>query len=185
MKSCCFIGHRHINITADLKERLEEMIIDLINNHNVTNFLFGSNSEFNTLCHEIVTKLKESYSNIIRIVYTCASETCTYESEREKQEETYSILFKKTIHLLGFEEEREYKTKYTAGKASYVKRNQAMINDSNYCVFYYDEKYEPELRKYSKNSIGYYQPNSGTKLAYSYAKSKRKIIYNIKNLLKI
>ena len=66
-----------------------------------------------------------------------------------------------------------------------MKRNQAMINDSDYCVFYYDEKYEPELRKYSKNSIGYYQPNSGTKLAYNYAKSKRKIIYNIKNLLKI
>ncbi len=49
-----------------------------------------------------------------------------------------------------------------------------MINDSDYCMFYYDENYQPEMRKYSKRSIGYYRPKSGTKLAYDYAKQKKR-----------
>lgn len=75
--------------------------------------------------------------------------------------------------------EVEHKTKYTSGRASYVERNQAMINDSDFCIFYYDENYEPEMRKYPKRSIGFYQPKSGTKLAYDYAKQKRKILINM------
>jgi len=34
-----------------------------------------------------------------------------------------------------------------AGKASYVERNQEMINKSDFCVVYYDEKYLPPCRK--------------------------------------
>ena len=55
-----------------------------------------------------------------------------------------------------------------------------MINDSDYCIFYYDENYQPKMRKYSKRSIDYYQPKSGTKPAFNYAKQIKKIILNIK-----
>lgn len=88
-------------------------------------------------------------------------------------------MYHKEVHLLGVEEEIEHKTKYTAGSASYIERNYAMINASDYCIFYYDENYLPEYKRYSKKGIGFYQPNSGTALAYSYAKRKNKIIINI------
>ncbi|MGN0960572.1 MAG: hypothetical protein ACI4PF_00055 [Christensenellales bacterium] len=176
---CCFIGHRNIQITEELKYKVKIIIEDLILNHNVLIFLFGSRSNFDSLCHLVVTELKEKYSNIRRIAYTCKSETCVLESERLYWEEIYSNLQKREVHLYGVEEEYEYKTKYTAGRASYIERNQAMINDSDYCVFYYDKNYEPEMRKYSKRSIGYYQPKSGTALAYAYAKQKRKTLINI------
>ena len=101
------------------------------------------------------------------------------ESERAHWEEIYSHFRKEKVTLLGVEEEVEHKTKYTSGRASYVERNQAMINDSDFCVFYYDENYQPEIRKYSKRSIGYYQPKSGTALAYAYAKQKKKLILNV------
>ncbi len=81
--------------------------------------------------------------------------------------------------MLCVEEEFEHKTKYVSGRASYVERNQAMINDSDYCIFYYDENYKPEKRKHSKRNSAYYQPKSGTKLAYNYAKKNNKIIYNV------
>ena len=68
--------------------------------------------------------------------------------------------------MRGFEEEFEHKTKYEAGKASYIKRNQAMIDDSDFCVFYYNEDYTPSTKT-----------NSGTKIAYKYAiKMKKKVI---------
>ena len=178
-KVCSFFGHRKIKITEELKQKVKEIIEYLIVNHNVLTFLFGSRSDFDYLCHLVVTELKEKYSNIIRKCYTCRSETCTLESERAHWEEIYSHFRKEKVTLLGVEEEIEHKTKYSSGRASYVERNQAMINDRDCCIFYYDKNYQTEMRKYSKRSIGYYQPKSGTALAYTYAKQKKKQIINI------
>lgn len=158
------------------------VVEDLIVNHNVITFLFGSRSDFDFICHLIVTKLKEKYPFIKRIAYTCKNETCVLELEKEKWEKIYSRIEKKEVHLLGVEEEFEHKTKYTSEKASYIERNMAMIDDSDYCVFYYDENYMPEMRKRSKHNMNEYQPKSGTKIAYNYAKQKRKNLINIKEL---
>ncbi len=182
IKICSFFGHRNTTLTNELYEELKRIIDDLIVNKNVQIFLFGSRSDFDFVCHKIVTELKEKYPFIIRKCYTCKNETCILESERTYWEEIYSHFKKEKISLLGVEEEVEHKTKYTSGKASYIERNQAMINDSDYCIFFYNENYKPEIRKYSKQMIGYYQPKSGTKLAYNYAKQKRKIIINLVNL---
>ena len=181
-KACSFFGHRNFKITEEYKQKLMKIIEDLIVNHNVLTFLFGSRSNFNQLCHFIVTQLKEKYPHIKRVSYPCRNETCILESERKKWEEIYSHFEKCEVKLLGVEEEVEFKFKHTAGVSSYVQRNQAIIDASDYCVFYYDESYQPELRKRSKNSLNFYQPKSGTRLAYNYAMRKKKILINIINL---
>ena len=178
-KTCCFIGHRNAKLNESQLEILKNIIEDSIVNKNVQIFLFGSRSTFDSICHSIVTDLKEKYPYIQRRCYTCRHETCTLESEKEYWENVYSEWCQKGIHLLGVEEEVEHKTKWTSGKASYVERNQAMIDDSDICVFYYDENYKPEERKYSKRCVCTYQPNSGTQLAYKYAKQKKKEIINV------
>ena len=65
-----------------------------------------------------------------------------------------------------------------AGKASYVERNQEMINHSKFCVVYYDENYLPPRRKNSRRDLFDYQPKSGTAVAYNYATAKKKTIIN-------
>ena len=89
---------------------------------------------------------------------------------------------------MGVEEEKEHKTKYDSGRASYVERNYAMIDDSDICVFYYNEEYQPQRRKEYKGAFGTYQPKSGTKIAYEYAlrksrslekKGEKKTVINI------
>ena len=47
-----------------------------------------------------------------------------------------------------------------AGRAAYVERNYEMINNSKYCIVYYDEPNAPTTRK------------SGTKIALDYALKK-------------
>ena len=66
-----------------------------------------------------------------------------------------------------------------AGKAAYVERNQAMIQASDFCVFYFNDEYLPESRKESKIAITSYQPKSGTRLAFDYAKANGKTIINL------
>ena len=56
-----------------------------------------------------------------------------------------------------------------AGKAVYIERNCEMIDNSRFCVVYYDENYIPS-RKNKK---------SGTKIAYDYAVKKGKEIINV------
>ena len=173
-KTCSFFGHRKIKDTISLRNRVKNAIVNLIEHFGVSVFFFGSRSEFDTLCHEIVTDLRDKYPHIKRKAYTCRSETCILENEREKWEEIYAHFEKRPVTLLGVEEEVEHKTKYTAGKAQYVERNQAMIDDSDYCLFYYDPFYQPPRRKYSKRSIGDYQPKSGTQLAFDYANQRKR-----------
>ncbi len=178
-KSCCFIGHRKIEVSNLLEEKLKNMLIYLIEKQGVTNFLFGSKSQFNDFCHVVVTELMQTYSFIKRIAYTCKSESVILSSEKEKWEQIYSKFFKKQIHLLCYEQEIEYKTKYTSNKASYIERNFAMIDNSDFCIFYYDENYTPP-QKYRKNSHIIINKKSGTKIAYDYAKRKNKNIINLK-----
>ena len=183
-KSCSFFGHRNTDLTENEEQKLQELIENLILNEKVDRFLFGSRSNFDYICHKIVTDLRQKYPYIKRFAYTCRSETCTLESEREYWEEVYSHFEKRKVTLLGVEEEIERKSKWTSGKASYVERNYAMIDDSDFCIFYYDEAYLPKRRKNSWRDFTDYQPKSGTGLAYKYATRKLKdnkkiIVYNV------
>ena len=162
--TCCFFGHRKIDETAELKDKLCGIIENLIINENVDTFFFGSKSQFDDLCHKIVTELKEKYPHIKRIYVRSAFQHIPdwYEdSLLQHYEDTY------------FPEHME-----NAGRASYVERNQEMINKSDFCIVYYDENYAPPKRKNSRRDLTDYQPRSGTKIAYDYAVKKKKIIIN-------
>ena len=130
---CCFFGHRKITETEELKEKLQGIIKNLITKERVDTFVFGSKSEFDDLCHKVVTELKEKHPHIKRVYVRSAFQHIPdwYENGLlEHYEETY------------FPEHME-----NAGRASYVERNRAMIQKSDFCVVYYDENYLPPRRK--------------------------------------
>ena len=149
--TCCFFGHRTINETEELKVELHKTIEDLIVNENVNTFLFGSKSRFNDLCLEIVSWIKEKYPHIKRI-YVRAEFPVISDNYKDYLLESYEDTYypKKIID---------------SGRAAYVERNFEMINQSRFCVVYYDESYTPSKRK------------SGTKIALDYAiKHQKEII---------
>ena len=161
---CCFIGHRKIENASEIRIKLSEILTKLIK-QGITKFIFGDHSQFNDLCYDTVTELKEEYPHIERIKF-----------RKDYQEISESV---KKYFLDGFEDNICPDGVAKAGKASYVERNQAMITASEVCIFYYNENYQPERRKESKRSISTYQPKSGTRLAYEFATSKSKIIINL------
>ena len=144
--TCCFFGHRTINESEDLKRKLTDTVENLIVNKKVDTFLFGSKSRFDSLSLEVVTKLKEKYPHVKRIYVR---------AEFPFISEDYMA------YLLKFYDDTYYPEKLIgAGKAVYVERNFEMINNSKYCIVYYDESHAPTTRK------------SGTKIALDYAIKK-------------
>lgn len=146
--TCCFFGHRTINETEELRIKLTETIEKLITQEKVDTFLFGSKSQFDELCLEIVSALKEQYPHIRRI-YVRAEYPFINDDYR--------------AYLLKSYEDSYYPEKILgAGKTVYVERNCEMIRNSRFCIVYYKESYTPKNR------------NSGTKIALDYAFKQKK-----------
>ncbi len=163
--TCCVFGHRKINETTELTKRLTKVIEALIKDEGVATFFFGSKSDFDSLCLKIVTTLKEKYHHIRRVYVRAEYADISRDYENclmKSYEETY---YPESIR--------------GSGKASYVERNREMINNSDFCIVYYDENYLPAKRKKSKGNLSEYQPKSGTALAYDYAIKKEKEIVNV------
>ncbi len=162
---CCFLGHRKIEVTEELIEKLKELIEGLIADEKIDTFLFGSKSQFDGLCYRVVTELKNKYPKIKRIYVRALY---PYISDDYKE------------YLLKSFEDTYYSEKAKdSGKAIYVERNREMIDKSDVCVFYYNEAYMPEKRKHNRRDAFYYQPKSGTRVAYEYAISRGKKLYNL------
>ena len=149
--TCCFFGHRTINETDELRTKITDAVERLITDENVDTFLFGSKSEFDRLCLEIVTKLKEKYPHVKRIYVR---------AEFPFINDDY------LNYLLKSYDDTYYPEKlHGAGRAAYVERNYEMINNSKYCIVYYDEQNAPTTRK------------SGTGISLEFAiKNEREVI---------
>lgn len=148
------IGHKKIDKTQDLIDRLNEVMTDLIVSENADTFIFGSKSAFDDLCYKTITELKYKYQHIQRIwaraEYECVS--------REY-----------VMYLLTFYEGTFFPEKVKGmGMLSYIKRNEVIVDMCDVLVVYYDKDYKPSNQR-----------NSGTKLSVAYANRKNKRIINV------
>ena len=151
--TACIFGHRKINETEELKTKVYNTVERLIIKEKVDTFLFGSKSQFDSLCLKQITKLKEKYPYIKR-VYVRAEFPNINDAYR--------------AYLLEIYDDTYYPEKIIgAGRASYVERNREIIDHSSFCVVYYDESYTYSTRK------------SGTKLALDYAVKRGKTVLNM------
>lgn len=164
-KSCCVFGHRTITKETQLKVRLTHIIKTLIEKENVDTFYVGSRSEFDDLCRQVLLEQKIKYPHIKRI-YVRAE----YPDISEEYE---NYLFQKCDETYFPKRARE------AGKGVYIERNREMIDKSDICIVYFKYDYLPPKYKNCNGDLRYYQPKSGTAIAYKYAIQKKKKIINL------
>lgn len=164
MKICCFFGHRNAKETPDLYNKVRETILHLLQENNATVFLFGGASKFDDLCLKVVTELKTNYPQIHRVYVRAQSSHINNEYKQNLLQ-----YYDDTLLPSGID---------SAGKAAYVERNQAVINASDFCIFYYNKDYQPPQTK-KRNPTTNLSATSGTKLAYEYAKKQNKEILNL------
>ena len=169
-KTCCFIGHRNVKVTDSLTNNITQLVENLIKNYNVEYFLFGSRSQFNDICNIVVSQLKERYPFLTRLAYTYKNEGCILAKNRLEFENLNKQFIKRDDLIVCVDKEVHFAKRLVAGKAAYIERNQAMIDNSKYCVFYFDN---------NLCTISSTTKTSGTAIAYKYAKNKNKTIINL------
>ena len=148
-KICSFFGHRDIVFTEALRFALDLEIKKIIEQGCHT-FYFGGYGDFDALCHQIVTKIKTENPHLkIQRIYCVAQEHYLQKKVRFFQRENYEDIIYLPTSFQGW-----YKSIYF--------RNCAMINQSDFIIFYAKEK-----------------ENSGAYKAYKYAKKHRKNISNL------
>lgn len=168
--SCCIIGHRKINATNDFVEKVKSELKELIVNKHVIRFLFGSNGEFNDLCYKVVNELKQDFPYIKTIFYSRYDEIAFTFEEKEQYDyksKTKPFPYKCFDEIIENEQVHKY-----SGKYSYVLRNKILIQESGICLFYFKDDYRLP-------NIGDKKRNSGTKIAYNFAKQEGKYIVNL------
>lgn len=147
-KICSFFGHRYIDISTELENKVKSTILKLITIKNINTFYFGGFGEFDKLCWETTTEIKQSYPFIKR-VYCLEDERYLRSNKRPKYLKTED--YEEFIYL-----SLSYDYWYT--RIYY--RNCEMIKHSDYTVFYV-----------------YNTENSGAYKALQYAvKNKKNII---------
>lgn len=131
MKTCCFTGHRpqklgygENSIQCDeLKNRLEELIIELIEKEGVTHFISGVALGVDTYAANIVLKLKSNYPMItLECAIPCETQAVKW---NERDRDIYYDLLSKS------DKETLLQQKYTSDCMQ--KRNEYMVDNSD-CV---------------------------------------------------
>ena len=166
MKTCSFFGHRDTPQTEELKEKVRRIVVHLIVEEGVDAFLFGSRSSFDELCHIVVTELKAKYPHIRRIAYLCKHESGCLAGAGAILRLQIKDIIGCDKYVAEYEEIKKSDRINSAGRASYVERNQWMVDASDFIIFYLNEKMKRKV--------------NGTKSTYKYAQIKSKNMLLIK-----
>ena len=163
MKACSFFGHRDTPQTEELKQKVREAVERLIVEEGVDTFLFGSRSNFDELCHMVVTELKEKHPRIQRIAYLCKHESGCLVGAGMDEKRRIKELTGRDVYVREFEDIKKSDRVNSAGRAAYVERNYWMIDESCFVTYF--------LRDIKKKS--------GTQMAYLYAKKSGKTLVSM------
>ena len=119
---CTFFGHR--DTPTEIRDKLQAVLIDLIENHSVDTFYIGNNGSFDAMAREILAKLKRKYT-YIDFVVVLAYMPRTKENEYEVDYET--------VYPEGLED--------VPPKFAISKRNEWLIENSDTVITYVERSW--------------------------------------------
>ncbi len=142
-KICSFFGHRDVTVTDELYATTTAEILQAVD-LGCRTFYFGGFGDFDELCYQIVSKIKEERSDLaLERIYCVPQERDLRKKSRYFRRENYEDVIYLCPSFDGW-----YKSIYF--------RNCAMIDQSDVIIFFAEER-----------------ENSGAYKAFRYAKKKK------------
>ena len=128
-QSCCFTGHRNIDVNDLNIVGIGNFLVELVTKCSVTDFYAGGALGWDMLCEKIVLKIREIHPHIkLHLVLPCPPEIQTAEWNSRQKEEYYKILEAAD----DFEIVSEF-----YDKNCMKKRNARLVELADVCVCYY------------------------------------------------
>lgn len=121
-KICTFFGHRYASLSKEQEEKLKQIIVDLIQNHDVSRFWVGGKGYFDSLAHTMVKNLKKDFPHIkleLALAYIP-----TNKEYYEYLEQCYDSVFCPEGIELG------------PPRFAICRRNKTMVLQADYLIFY-------------------------------------------------
>ena len=122
-KYCSFFGHRDFVEDDNISAKIKNIISDCVSNKNIYNFLLGGYGHFDYCCAKYINELKSNYPEI-RIYLVLA-----YINKKLDQ---YDKNFIQTM----YDDILYPPIEKTPLKYSIVKRNEWMVENSQFVIFY-------------------------------------------------
>ena len=122
-KICKLLGHRELN-TDSIRARTEKVLIDLIENHDVSVFYTANNGDFDYMCNDIITELKKIYKHI----KLCWIAAYSFYNMHAKEKMIYDEIIIPNFRTIGF-------------KQTMAARNEWMVENSDVLVYYINHGY--------------------------------------------
>ena len=152
-KAICFTGHRDMQLSDRVEERLLALLEGYVQNGYDT-FLAGGARGFDNLAAETVIRLREKYPHIRLVIVLPFPSHYRHEQNWNSDEiKTYKGVLKKADEVITLC--KEYKS------GAYFKRNRYLVDNAGLCVAYYRRN------------------GSGTAYTVNYARNCRMEIVNL------
>ena len=121
-KICTFFGHRYASLSKEQEEKLKQIVIDLIQNHDVSRFWVGAKGYFDDLASKTIRNLKKDFPHInleLALAYIP-----TDKEQYEYLEQHYDCVFCPEGIELG------------PPRFAICRRNKTMVLEADYLIFY-------------------------------------------------
>ena len=121
-KICTFFGHRYVSLSKEQEEKLKQIIIDLIQNHNVTNFWVGGMGDFDSIASKTIRNLKKDFPHI-KLEYALAYIPTNKENYEDLKRHYDSVFCPQGIEL-------------GPPRFAICRRNKTMVLETDFLIFY-------------------------------------------------
>lgn len=122
VKACSFAGHSEVYNENEIKLKLRNEIINLIENEKVTTFYNGGKGSFDRLCANCINELKKDYPYITSYLVLAYMP-----KEREKDNNSVLKLFDNTIYP---------NIERVPPRLAILKRNEWLVDNSDFLIAY-------------------------------------------------
>lgn len=125
--TCCFAGHSQISDAEQIKLKLKKEIINLIENHGVTEFYSGGKGNFDVMCAVCASQIKMEYPHIKSYLVL---------SYIPQKVDDYTIYFMKHFDDTIYPNLEKVPPRYAI-----LKRNEWMIDNSDFLIAYIEHSW--------------------------------------------
>lgn len=123
MKYCSFFGHRDYHGDDELEQKIKNIIIDVIENKQIYNFLLGGYGGFDNYCARYINDMKKIYPQIKSYLVLAYINKKLDEFDKNYLKE----IFDGTIYP---------PLESVPPRYAILKRNEWIINNSEYIIFF-------------------------------------------------